>query len=100
MKTYITMVSAAALSLGLAAGTPVAADMFSFSTGAPDGKLGSLSRPPDSAIETETADDFVLTDATVISRASIHGLIPAGLDVSSIQQVEVELYHVFPVDSA
>jgi hypothetical protein len=40
-----------------------------------------------------------LTDATVISRATIHGLIPAGLDVSSIRQVEVELYHVFPLDS-
>jgi hypothetical protein len=95
MKTYITMASAAALSVGLVAGMPVAADPFFFSTGNPDGKLGSLSRLPD----TETADDFVLTDATVISRATIHGLIPAGLDVSSIKQVEVELYHVFPKDS-
>ena len=99
MAAYITMASVAALSVGLVAAAPAMADMFSFSTGNPDGKLGSLSRPPDSAIETETADDFVLTDATVISRASIHGLIPAGLDVSSIQQVEVELYHVFPTDS-
>ena len=100
MKTYTTMASAAAISVGLVAGTPAAADPFSFSTGTPDGKLGSLSRPASAGnLETETADDFILTDATVISRATIHGLIPSGLDVSSIQQVEVELYHVFPLDS-
>src|SRR5215472_4667011 len=99
MKAYITMASVAALSVGLTAALPAAADVFFFSTGNPDGKLGSLSRPPSTPPtignpETETADDFVLTDATVISRATIHGLIPAGSDVSSIQRVEVELYHV------
>jgi hypothetical protein len=101
MKTYVTMASAVALSVGLVAGgMPAAADPFVFSTGNPDGKLGSLSRPPSPGnLETETADDFVLTDATVISRATIHGLIPSGLDVSSIQRVEIELYHVFPKDS-
>ena len=76
MKTYITMASAAALSVGLVAGMPVAADPFFFSTGNPDNLLGQLSRPPSPGnLETETADDFVLTDATVISRATIHGLI-------------------------
>src|SRR6516225_665680 len=100
MKAYIAMASVAALSVGLTAALPAAADVFFFSTGNPDEKLGSLSRPPSTGNpETETADDFVLTDATVISRATIHGLIPAGSDVSSIQQVEVELYHVFPKDS-
>src|SRR6516165_12304711 len=100
MKAYIAAASAAALSVGLVAAAPAMADVFSFSTGNPDGKLGSLSQPPGpGSVETETADDFVLTDATVISRAIIHGLIPSGLDVSSIQRVEVELYHVFPKDS-
>ena len=101
MKAYITMASVAALSVGLVAGVPAAADpFFFFSTGSPDGKLGSLSRPASpEGIETETADDFVLTDATVISRAIVHGLIASGLDVSDIQQVEVEVYHVFPKDS-
>src|SRR4030095_13785361 len=43
---------------------------FSFSTGSPDGKLGALSRPAGSqGLETETADDFVLTQPTVISGA-------------------------------
>jgi len=99
MKAYITVASVATLSVGLAA-APAMADVFFFSTGNPDGKLGSLSAPASpSNLETETADDFALTDATVISKATIHGLIPSGVDVSSIQQVEVEIYHVFPKDS-
>jgi hypothetical protein len=94
MKAYL-----AALSVGLVAAAPAMADVFSFSTGNPDGKLGSLSQPPGLGLETETADDFVLTDATVISRATVHGLIASGLPVSEIQQVEVEVYRVFPKDS-
>jgi hypothetical protein len=101
MKTYIAAASAAALSVGLVVAAPSMADVFSFSTGNPDGKLGSLSQPPGpGSVETETADDFGLTDATVISRAIVHGLIAPGLDVSSdIKQVEVEVYQVFPKDS-
>jgi hypothetical protein len=73
---------------------------FSFSTGSPDGKLGALSRPAGSqGLETETADDFVLTQATVVSGATMHGLIPAGAGASSVARVEVEIYHIFPVDS-
>jgi hypothetical protein len=66
------------------------ADRFSFSTGSPDGKLGALSRPGQ-GLETETADDFVLTQATVVSGATIHGLIPTGTPVSSVASVEVEI---------
>jgi hypothetical protein len=100
MKAYIAAASAAALSVGLVAAAPAMADVFSFSTGNPDGKLGSLSQPPGpGSVETETADDFVLTNATVISRAIVHGLIATGLDASDIKQVEVEVYHVFPKDS-
>jgi hypothetical protein len=76
------------------------ADRFSFSTGSPDGKLGALSRPAGSqGVETETADDLVLTQATVVSGATIHGLIPTGFAISSVARVEVEIYHVFPNDS-
>ena len=92
-----------ALALALAVGfaIPAWADSFSFSTGSPDGKLGALSRPAGSqGLETETADDFVLTQPTVISSATMHGLlIPAGTPVSSLTRVEVEIYHVFPLDS-
>ena len=80
--------------------TPAWANRFSFSTGSPDGKLGALSRPAGSqGLETETADDFVLTQATVVSGATIHGLIATGTAVSSVARVEVEIYHVFPLDS-
>jgi hypothetical protein len=74
---------------------------FNFSTGDPDGKMATLSRPPGPGkIQTETADDFVVTQAVVISRATFTGLLPAGAALSSITGVEVEIYHVFPADSA
>jgi len=80
--------------------TSARGDHFSFSTGSPDGKLGALSRPAGSqGLETETADDFVLTQATVVNGATIHGLIRTGTAVSSIARVEVEIYHIFPLDS-
>jgi len=80
--------------------TPAWADIFSFSTGSPDGRLGALSRRPSvGKIETETADDFFLQQTTVITRATITGLIPLGTPLANITQVEVELYHVFPLDS-
>ena len=74
---------------------------FSFNTGSPDGKLGALSRPDGSqGPETETADDFVLTEPTVISRATVHGLLkPTGSSIPSVAGVEVEIYHVFKLDS-
>lgn len=74
---------------------------FSFTTGSPDGKLGAVSRPDGSqGPETETADDFVLTQPTVISGATIHGLLNAtGSSIPSVAGVEVEIYHVFKLDS-
>jgi len=93
--------TALALALAVCFAIPAWADSFSFSTGSPDGKLGALSRPAGSqGLETETADDFVLSQPTVISSATMHGLlIPAGTPVSSLTRVEVEIYHVFPLDS-
>ena len=73
---------------------------FIFSTGDPDGKIATLSRPSSSGkIQTETADDFVVTQAVVISQATFTGLVPSGTPLSSISQVEIEIYHVFPNDS-
>ena len=80
--------------------TPAWADPFFFSTGTPDGRLGALSQPPSAGKpDAETADDFILTESTIITGATITGLIPAGTPLSGIQNVEVELYHVFPKDS-
>lgn len=77
------------------------ASVFTFSTGNPDGKIGTLSRPADGGtIQTETADDFVIADnTTLITHATFTGLLPAGAPLASILQVEIEIYHVFPLDS-
>jgi hypothetical protein len=62
--------------------------------------MGTLSRPGSSGVvQTETADDFVLTAPTLITQATFTGLIPSGANLSSIDQVEIEFYHVFPTDS-
>jgi hypothetical protein len=69
-------------------------------TGNADGKLGALSRRPSAnKLETETADDFVLKQTTVLTGASITGLISPAMPLANIANVEVELYHVFPEDS-
>jgi hypothetical protein len=73
---------------------------FTFSTGDPDGKIATLSRPAGPGqLETKTADDFILKQATRIDTASFTGLLPSGAPLSSITQVEIEFYHVFPQDS-
>lgn len=92
-------------SLGLFAATclalPAAATPYSFSTGNPDGKIATLSRPASAnLVETETADDFVLTQATQVTHATFTGLLPTGAALGSVNRVEIELYHIFPGDSA
>ncbi len=92
-----TSLAAAMITAGVLA-TPAWAGTFSFTTGNTDGLLGALSRSESTGkIETETADDFILTETTVINAATITGLITAPL--ANISNVEVELYHVFPLDS-
>jgi hypothetical protein len=83
-----------ALSLGAAA-APAIADPFFFGTGGPDGKIaaGSRSGP---GFEIETADDFIVTQVATLNSATFTGLIPAG---SSVLNVVVEIYRVFPSDS-
>jgi hypothetical protein len=90
---------AALVTLMLVAG-PAPAGTFFFSTGNPDGKIATLSRIPSAGkIETETADDFVTTDATMITNFSFTGLLVGGATTANIANVEIELYHVFPIDS-
>jgi len=98
MNRVTSVIFASAAVAGLA--MPAAADPFSFSTGNPDGRLGALSQPAGPvSLDTETADDFILGDTTAIEAATISGLIPAGAAPSDITNVEVEVYHVFPLDS-
>ena len=90
----------AALALSACLTTPLWASTFFFATGNPNGQLGALSRRASPGkIETETADDFLLQETTVITEATIFGLIPAGTPLDNIRDVEVEVYHIFPEDS-
>ena len=76
------------------------ADAFSFSTGPPDGRIATGSRPSGTGIiEIESADDFILSSDTSINRAAFYGLLPFGASLSDINRVRVEIYRVFPKDS-
>jgi len=91
----------ARLALGLLVATSLWSADFSFTTGNPDGLMGAASRRASPGkLETETADDFTLDQTTVIRRATIVGLVPSGMKPQDIKEVEVEVYHVFPLDSA
>ena len=95
----IKQITLGALTLLLLAASASAAS-FTFSTGEPDGKIATLSRPASPGkLQTETADDFILTETTLISSASFTGLLPVGAQLASVQNVEIELYHVFPGES-
>jgi hypothetical protein len=100
----VSRLTAYALALLLSissAAIPLAADAIYFSTGEPDGKIATLSRPASlGQAETETADDFLLDQASVIQQATFTGLLPTGTPLGSITSVEVEIYRVFPQDSA
>jgi hypothetical protein len=81
---------------GAASATP-----FSFSTGDVDGKIAAASRPSSGGkIEIESADDFVLGATTKITSASFTGLLTGGATPADIGAVAVEIYRVFPTDSA
>src|SRR5438093_12535324 len=94
---HMNLLVAATVTAGVWLATPAWADPFFFSTGTPDGLLGALSQPASTAsLETETADDFILTETTSIAQATIIGLIPSGTPLADIENAEVEVYHVFP----
>ena len=80
----------------------IEAQSFSFTTGTPDGRMATASRPENlglGQIEIESADDFILSSSTQLTGATFTGLIPAGVALSSIGEVQVEIYRVFPNDS-
>jgi hypothetical protein len=75
---------------------PVGAAPF-FSTGDPDGRMATASRPVAGGTEIESADDFVLGSTTRITGATFTGLI-TGI-APTVGEVVVEFYRVFPKDS-
>lgn len=100
MQRDMMKASTAAVSICLLTALPAAATPFFFSTGNPDGKMATASRPdvpPGS--EIESADDFILSTETKITSATFTGLLPLGAPLSSISDVVVEIYRVFPKDS-
>ena len=101
MRLRTSLSLAATLTIVMCLATPSWAAQLFFSTGNPDGRLGALSQPASPGkLETETADDFVLAQTTVITRATVTGLIPAGTPLPNINNVEIEFYNIFPLDSA
>jgi hypothetical protein len=83
--------------LGCLVALPAVADPFFFSTGAPDAKMATATRPSTPGkFEIESADDFVLTTTTSITSATFTGLLTGNM---SVGEVRVEIYHVFPDDS-
>jgi hypothetical protein len=103
VKTHRRNACIALAGLGLLASSllssPAAALPFSFSTGAPDGKMAMASRPGAGAVEIEAGDDFLLGDQTTLTSASFTTLLPSAAPLSSIQQVRVKVYRAFPEDS-
>jgi hypothetical protein len=90
---FIVYTTAAALSA-------TAAPVTLFSTGNPDGKVATLSRTASAGkLETETADDYVLGTRAFITGATFTGLLVGGATPANIKNIEIELYHVFPLDS-
>lgn len=100
-KTLVLVALVAVFTIsGLAGVNPAFASPFFFSTGDPDGLIGTLSRPANGGvIQTETADDFILNQTTSINHATFTGLVPSGTPLTDVSQVEIEFYHIFPVDS-
>jgi VPDSG-CTERM motif len=73
------------------------AQTFTYNNDFPNGLIGTASRPESTnKIEIESADDFLLNSPVTITGATFTGLIPAN---STINDVRVEIYRVFPKDS-
>jgi hypothetical protein len=86
--------------LGCLVALPAVADTPFFSTGNPDGRMATASRPSSAGkFEIESADDFVLTKTTSITSATFTGLLTGGATGNNVGEVRVEIYRVFPNDS-
>src|SRR5215831_11660381 len=98
-ETPMRYVSWLLVAASIALAAPAWGAAFNFSTGLPDGKLAAATRAEGHGlIEIETGDDFITTtDQTILTGASFFGLVPS--TVPAIEQVVVEIYRVFPLDS-
>ena len=83
----------------MCSGSLFAGPVYFFSTGDPDGRMATASRPDTGVFEIESADDFILTSRTLLNTATFQGLLTGGATLSDVGQVVVEIYRVFPNDS-
>jgi hypothetical protein len=97
MNVKIIGTAASAVAFALLSATSAGATAFSFSTGNPDGLMAMGARGPNSQIEA--ADDFITTVPITITSATFRGLITSGVPLSNLTEVNIDLYHVFPIDS-
>jgi hypothetical protein len=99
-STRVALYAILALAALFFLAAPATADPFFFSTGNPDFKIATASRPDNGPgqFEIETGDDFALTNRTLINHATFQGLL-VNSNMSNLGQVRVEIYRVFPLDS-
>jgi hypothetical protein len=100
---YVFLEAARAAALGVALSLlalPISAAPFFFSTGSPDGKMATASRPDAGGVfEIESADDFAVTGHANINSATFTGLLTSGATIGDIGEIRVEIYRIFPLDS-
>ena len=67
----------------------------------PNNMMGIATRPDSPGVfEIEGADDFFLNSQTLITSATIVGLIvPGGAGTPTISDIVAEMYRIFPLDS-
>jgi hypothetical protein len=87
--------------VGLAAWAPGARATILYNNDTPNTSMAAASRPANGTnVEIEAADDFLLTQSARIDGATFTGLLPAGAALPTVTGVAVEIYRVFPLDSA
>jgi hypothetical protein len=102
-SAYVLLEAARSAALGVALlllAVPTSAAPFFFSTGNPDGKMATATRPnAGGAFEIESADDFAVTGHATINSATFTGLLTGGATIGDIGEIRVEIYRIFPLDS-
>ena len=89
--------AAIAAVLGILLAVPALADEALVLTESPDGAMAVASQPASAKLEIEAADDFLFACGATVTGGTFTGLLPLG--ESSIVNVVIEIYRVFPEDS-
>src|SRR4051812_12494580 len=87
MRSCLPGLAVSAVSIGLLTALPASAAPFFFSTGDPDGKIATVTRPDAGGkFEIESADDFLLPGAASITSATFTGLLTGGASIGDVDQ--------------